>query len=61
MSTKKAVITSPTPPRTCWWPRRRPAWSTHVAVSIVGIDKANSGLYAGKLVQEDEVKHGGIP
>jgi uncharacterized protein YbjT (DUF2867 family) len=33
----------------------------HVALSIVGIDKANSGLYAGKLVQEDEVRHGGIP
>lgn len=33
----------------------------HVALSIVGIDKANSGLYAGKLVQEDEAKHGGIP
>jgi hypothetical protein len=32
-----------------------------VALSIVGIDKANSGLYAGKLVQEDEVRHGGIP
>ena len=33
----------------------------HVALSIVGIDKANSGLYAGKLVQEDEVRHGGVP
>lgn len=33
----------------------------HVALSIVGIDKADSGLYAGKLVQEDEVRHGGIP
>jgi uncharacterized protein YbjT (DUF2867 family) len=33
----------------------------HLALSIVGIDGATSGLYAGKLVQEDEVKHGGIP
>jgi uncharacterized protein YbjT (DUF2867 family) len=33
----------------------------HVALSIVGIDKATSGLYAGKLVQEDEVRHGGVP
>jgi uncharacterized protein YbjT (DUF2867 family) len=33
----------------------------HVALSIVGIDGATSGLYAGKLVQEDEVRHGGIP
>jgi len=33
----------------------------HVALSIVGLDHANSGLYAGKLAQEDEVKHGGLP
>lgn len=33
----------------------------HVALSIAGIDNADSGLYAGKLVQEDEVRHGGIP
>ena len=33
----------------------------HVALSIVGIDGATSGLYAGKLVQEDEVRHGGVP
>lgn len=33
----------------------------HVALSIVGIDGATSGLYAGKLVQEEEVRHGGIP
>ena len=33
----------------------------HVALSIVGIDGSTSGLYAGKLVQEDEVRHGGIP
>jgi uncharacterized protein YbjT (DUF2867 family) len=33
----------------------------HVALSIVGIDGSTSGLYAGKLVQEDEVRHGGVP
>lgn len=33
----------------------------HLALSIVGIDRAKSGLYAGKLVQEDEVRHGGVP
>ncbi|MDT0196963.1 NAD(P)H-binding protein [Arthrobacter sp. AB6] len=33
----------------------------HVALSIVGIDGVTSGLYAGKLVQEDEVRHGGVP
>ncbi len=32
-----------------------------MALSIVGVEKDNSGLYAGKLVQEDEVKHGGVP
>lgn len=33
----------------------------HVALSIVGIDGVTSGLYAGKLVQEDELRHGGVP
>ncbi|WP_285245828.1 NAD(P)H-binding protein [Pseudarthrobacter sp. fls2-241-R2A-127] len=33
----------------------------HIALSIAGIDNANSGLYAGKLAQEDEVRHGGVP
>lgn len=33
----------------------------HIALSIVGIDRATSGLYAGKLVQEDAVRHGGVP
>ncbi|WP_104175798.1 SDR family oxidoreductase [Arthrobacter sp. Y81] len=33
----------------------------HLALSIVGIDTATSGLYAGKLVQEDTVRHGGVP
>ncbi|WP_426987547.1 SDR family oxidoreductase [Pseudarthrobacter sp. Y6] len=33
----------------------------HIALSIVGIDTANSGLYAGKLAQEDAVRHGEVP
>ncbi|WP_411374052.1 SDR family oxidoreductase [Arthrobacter sp. MPF02] len=33
----------------------------HVVLSIVGIDKATSGLYAGKLAQEDTARHGGVP
>ncbi len=33
----------------------------HVVLSISGIDNARSGLYAGKLVQEDTVRHGDIP
>jgi uncharacterized protein YbjT (DUF2867 family) len=33
----------------------------HVVLSIAGIDQARSGLYAGKLVQEDTVRHGDVP
>ena len=33
----------------------------HLALSIVGIDKATSGLYAGKLAQEEAVQHGDVP
>ncbi|WP_258803058.1 SDR family oxidoreductase [Pseudarthrobacter sp. NS4] len=33
----------------------------HIALSIVGIDHATSGLYAGKRAQEDAVRHGGVP
>ena len=33
----------------------------HVVLSIVGIDNAKSGLYAGKLAQEDAVRHGDVP
>jgi len=33
----------------------------HVVLSIAGIDNARSGLYAGKLVQEDTVRHGDVP
>lgn len=35
--------------------------SHHIALSIVGIEKAASGLYAGKLAQEDAVRHGEVP
>jgi len=33
----------------------------HLALSIVGIDKAATGYYAGKLAQEHAVRRGGIP
>ncbi|MET3721847.1 MULTISPECIES: NAD(P)H-binding protein [unclassified Arthrobacter] len=33
----------------------------HVALSIVGIDHAASGLYAGKLAQEAAVRKGDVP
>lgn len=33
----------------------------HVVLSIVGIDKAPSSVYAGKRAQEEAVKHGGVP
>ncbi|QHK20106.1 NAD(P)H-binding protein [Pseudarthrobacter psychrotolerans] len=33
----------------------------HIALSIVGIDQAASGLYAGKLAQEAAVRSGDVP
>lgn len=33
----------------------------HIALSIVGIHLAKSGLYAGKLAQEEAVRHGAVP
>ena len=33
----------------------------HVVLSIVGVDKAPTGLYAGKRAQEEEVRGGDIP
>ena len=61
MSTKKAVDYFTNATQNLLAAGKKAGVKHHVALSIVGIDKANSGLYAGKLVQEDEVKHGGIP
>ena len=61
MSTKKAVDFFTNATQNLLAAGKKAGVKHHVALSIVGIDKANSGLYAGKLVQEDEVKHGGIP
>lgn len=61
MSTKKAVDYFTTATQNLLAAGKKAGVTHHVALSIVGIDKANSGLYAGKLVQEDEVRHGGIP
>ena len=33
----------------------------HVVLSIVGVDKAPTGLYAGKQAQEEAVRHGDLP
>ncbi|MDR7160131.1 NAD(P)H-binding protein [Arthrobacter sp. BE255] len=33
----------------------------HVLLSIVGVDKAPAGYYAGKMAQEEEVRGGDIP
>ncbi len=33
----------------------------HVVLSIVGVDKAPAGLYAGKQAQEEAVRHGELP
>ncbi|BCW81809.1 NAD(P)H-binding protein [Arthrobacter sp. NicSoilC5] len=60
-STKKAVDFFTNATQKLLAAEKKAGVKHHVALSIVGIDKANSGLYAGKLVQEDEVRHGGIP
>ncbi|TQJ58052.1 uncharacterized protein YbjT (DUF2867 family) [Arthrobacter sp. SLBN-83] len=61
MSTKKAVDFFTNATQNLLAAEKKAGVKHHVALSIVGIDNANSGLYAGKLVQEDEVRHGGIP
>lgn len=61
MSTKKAVDFFTNATQNLLAAEKKAGVQHHVALSIVGIDNANSGLYAGKLVQEDEVRHGGIP
>ena len=60
-STKKAMDFFTNATQNLLAAEKRAGVKHHVALSIVGIDKANSGLYAGKLVQEDEVRHGGVP
>ena len=60
MSTKKAVDFFTNATQNLLATEKKAGVQHHVALSIVGIDNANSGLYAGKLVQEDEVRHGGI-
>jgi uncharacterized protein YbjT (DUF2867 family) len=61
VSTKKAVDFFTNATQNLLAAEKKAGVKHHVALSIVGIDKATSGLYAGKLVQEDEVRHGGIP
>lgn len=60
-STKKAVDFFTNAPQNLQAAEKRAGVRHHVVLSIVGIDKATSGLYAGKLVQEDTVRHGGVP
>ncbi|UKA72216.1 SDR family oxidoreductase [Arthrobacter sp. FW306-06-A] len=61
LSTKKAVDFFTNATQNLLAAGKKAGVKHHVALSIVGIDNANSGLYAGKLVQEDEVRHGGVP
>jgi uncharacterized protein YbjT (DUF2867 family) len=61
VSTKKAVDFFTNATQNLLAAEKKAGVTHHVALSIVGIDNANSGLYAGKLVQEDEVRHGGVP
>ncbi|KQQ98397.1 3-beta hydroxysteroid dehydrogenase [Arthrobacter sp. Leaf141] len=61
LSTKKAVDFFTSATQNLLAAEKAAGVMYHVVLSIVGIDHANSGLYAGKLVQEDEVRHGVIP
>ncbi|WJH25418.1 SDR family oxidoreductase [Pseudarthrobacter defluvii] len=61
LSTKKAVDYFTNATQNLLAAETKAGVKHHVALSIVGIDNANSGLYAGKLAQEAEVRHGGIP
>ncbi|PNI10500.1 3-beta hydroxysteroid dehydrogenase [Arthrobacter sp. AFG7.2] len=61
LSTKKAVDFFTNATQNLLAAEKEAGVKHHVALSIVGIDGATSGLYAGKLVQEDEVRHGGVP
>lgn len=60
-STKKAVDFFTNSTQNLLAAEKKAGVRHHLALSIVGIDKATSGLYAGKLVQEDTVRHGGVP
>lgn len=60
-STKKAVDFFTNATQNLLAAEKQAGVQHHVALSIVGIDGSTSGLYAGKLVQEDEVRHGGVP
>jgi uncharacterized protein YbjT (DUF2867 family) len=60
-ATKKAVDFFTNATQNLLAAEKRAGVKHHVVLSIVGIDKATSGLYAGKLVQEDIVRHGGVP
>lgn len=61
VSTKKAVDFFTNSTQNLLAAEKKAGVRHHVALSIVGIDKATSGLYAGKLVQEDTVRHGDVP
>ena len=60
-STKKAVDFFTNSTQNLLAAEKKAGVRHHLALSIVGIDTATSGLYAGKLVQEDTVRHGGVP
>lgn len=61
MSTKKNVDFFTSGTQNLLAAEKRAGVKHHLALSIVGIDHANSGLYAGKLAQEEAVRHGDVP
>lgn len=61
LSTRKAVDFFTAAGRNLLAAEQSAGVSHHVALSIVGIDQAASGLYAGKLAQEAAVQSGQVP
>lgn len=61
LSTKKAITFFTAATRNLLAAERDSGVMHHVALSIAGIDRGPSGLYAGKLAQEEAIRHGDVP
>ena len=61
LSTKKAITFFAAATRNLLTAEKDSGVRHHVALSIVGIDRAPAGLYAGKLAQEEAIRQGNVP
>jgi uncharacterized protein YbjT (DUF2867 family) len=60
LTTKKNVDFFTTSTQNLLAAEKKAGTKHHIALSIVGIHLAKSGLYAGKLAQEEAVRHGDV-